>query len=315
MTQVRSVRCKNTCVDRLVVADKKHAGSINREFLDWLSRRPEPGRPFFAFLNYYDAHSRYLLPRGAEYRFGLKPWTQADRQIFDRWRDIDKLRMPQHYRTLIVDCYDSCLAYLDERLGELFDELQSRGVLDQTLVIVTSDHGEGLGEHDLFDHGESLYRTELRVPLLIVLPARSRYPGVVRETVSLRDLPATITDLVGLGPGSPFPGQSLARLWRGPSPEVGAVSGEEALSELADPNPANPNQGRSPACRGPLVSLAAGDFVYIRNEGDGSEELFDERDDPRELMNRAHADVMQPLVQWFRARVDQIKAGSSKAAQ
>jgi arylsulfatase A-like enzyme len=293
--------------EHLVADQKKHAGSINREFLDWLSRRPEPGRPFFAFLNYFDAHTRYLLPQGAEYRFGLKPQTKTDFQLFERWREIDKTRLPQHYRNLIVDCYDNCLAYLDERLGELFDELQSRGVLDRTLVIVTADHGEGLGEHDLFDHGESLYRTEVRVPLLIVLPARSQYQGVVRETVSLRDLPATITDLAGLGSGSPFPGQSLARLWRGASPGVASVSGEWAYSELAEPNPANPNQGRSPAARGPLRSLAAGDFVYIRNERDGSEELFDERDDPRELLNRAHVDVMQPVVQRFRARLDQIK--------
>jgi len=299
---------------QLRVADKKHAGLINREFLDWLSRRPEPGRPFFAFLNYFDAHSRYLLPQGAEYRFGLKPRTDADIKFLEHWSDVDKTRLPQRYRTLIVDCYDNCIAYLDERLGELFDELQSRGVLDRTLVIVTADHGEGLGEHGLFDHGESLYRTEVRVPLLIVLPARSRYQAVVRETVSLRDLPATITDLVGLALGSPFPGQSLATHWRGPSPGVASVSGEAAVSELEVSNPANPNQGRSPAARGPLVSLAGGDFVYIRNERDGSEELFDERDDPRELLNRAHLDVMQPLVRRFRARLDQIKAGSARAA-
>ena len=260
---------------RLRVADKKHAGLVNREFLHWLSERPEPGRPFFAFLNYFDAHTRYLLPAGVEYRFGLSPQTKADLQLFERWRDIDKPKLPRHYRTLIIDCYDSCLAYLDERLGELFDELQTRGVLDRTLVIVTSDHGEGLGEHELFDHGESLYRTEVRVPLLIVLPAQSRYQGIVSETVSLRDLPATITDLVGLGAGSTFPGQSLARLWRGTSTAVDSVSAEGAISEIAAPNPVDPNQGRSPAARGPLVSLAAGDFVYIRNEGDGSEQLFD----------------------------------------
>ena len=53
----------------------------------------------------------------------------------------------------------------------------ARGVLDRTLVILTSDHGEGLGEHDLFDHGESLYRNEIRVPLLIVLPAGQRSRG------------------------------------------------------------------------------------------------------------------------------------------
>ena len=200
-------------------------------------------------------------------------------------------------------------------MGELFDELKRRGLLDQTLVIVTSDHGEGLGEHDLFDHGESLYRTELGVPLLIVLPARSQHQGVVRETVSLRDLSATITDLVGLRSGSPFPGQSLARLWRDPSPGVAPAAAEAAMSELADPNPANPNQGRSPASRGPLVSLAAGDFVYIRNEGDGSEELFNERDDPRELINRARVEGMQPLIKQFRERLRQIKAGNANAAE
>ena len=236
---------------QLVVADKKHAGSINREFLDWLSRRPEPGRPFFAFLNYFDAHSPYVLPAGAEYRFGLKPRTHADFKFLEHWSDIDKSRLPPYSQSLIVDCYDNCISYLDERLGELFDELQSRGVLDRTLVIATADHGEGLGEHGLFDHGESLYRTEVGVPLLFVLPARSRYQAVVRETVSLRDLPATITDLVGLGAGSPFPGQSLATLWRGPSPGVAPRPDEEAISELETSNPANPNHGRSPAARGP----------------------------------------------------------------
>jgi arylsulfatase A-like enzyme len=300
---------------RLVVPDKKYGGSINREFLDWLSRRPEPGRPFFAFLNYFDAHSRYLLPTGARYHFGMKPRTNADLQLFERWRDIDKVKLPQHYRALIVDCYDSCLAYLDERLGELFDELHNRGVLDHTLVVLTSDHGEGLGEHDLFDHGESLYATELRVPLVIVLPARSRRSGVIRETVSLRDLPATICDLIGKGPGSPFPGRSLARFWRGLSQGRSSASDEGAMSELAAANPANPNQGRAPASRGSLVSLAADDFVYIRNERDGSEELFDERDDPNESRNRAHADDLQPVLQRFRARLDRMRPGSSKPAK
>ena len=115
---------------------------------------------------------------------------------------------------LARDAYDNCLAYLDEQLGELFDELQRRGELDRTWVIVTSDHGEGLGEHDLFDHGESLYRTEISVPLLIVAPTRSRSQGVVSEVVSLRNLPATIVELVGLEASSSFPGPSLANLWQ-----------------------------------------------------------------------------------------------------
>ena len=80
------------------------------------------------------------------------------------------------------------------------------------------------------------------------------------------------------------------------------------FSELHSPNPTDPNQGRSPAYRGPLVSLAEGDFVYIRSEGDGSEELFDERNDPYELINRASNQAMRPVLQRFRERLAQTKS-------
>ena len=130
--------------------------------------------------------------------------------------------MSQHFIDLIHDSYDNCLAYLDWRLGQLFDELQRRGVLDRTVVIITADHGEELGDHDLFEHGESLYRPEIHVPLLILLPSARPCRSVVRETVSLRDLPATIVDLAGLAAGAPFPGRSLARLWGDSRPEAGA---------------------------------------------------------------------------------------------
>ena len=210
--------------------ERKGADVVNREFLDWLSRRRQPRRPFFAFLNYVDAHSPYLLPPGGSYRLGSAPWTDADlRFLAEGWTQADKRRIPVRQRLLAIDAYDNCLAYLDERLGELIDDLQRRGVLDQTLVIVTADHGEGLGEHGLFDHGESLYRTEIRVPLLIVLPAdRGRSPGAVAEFVSLRDIATTIADFVRPGTKSPFPGRSLLSLGprarRPPPPPLRALT-------------------------------------------------------------------------------------------
>jgi arylsulfatase A-like enzyme len=228
--------------------------------------------------------------------------------LMEYWETIDKLALRPILRDLARDSYDNCVAYLDQRLGALFDELHRQGVLDRTLVIVTADHGEGLGEHDLFDHGESLYRSEIRVPLLIVLPAGQRSTGVVRQIVSLRDLPATILELVGLGSGSPFPGRSLAYLWRDPPPGAASVDGDAAISELPKPNPYDPNQGRSPAHRGPLTSLAEGDFAYIRNERDGTEELFNERDDPGELHNLVHVAAMQDVLDRFRRRLDLAKA-------
>jgi arylsulfatase A-like enzyme len=300
---------------RLQLAGKKHAGLVNHEFLDWLSRRPDARRPFFAFLNYFDAHSPYVLPRGAPYRFGLKPRTDNDFKFLELWGEVDKARLQKRQQTFVVDCYDNCVSYLDERLGELFDELERRGVLDRTLLVVTADHGEGLGEHGLFDHGESLYQSEIRVPLLIVLPARSRYQAVVPETVSLRDLPATIIDLVGLVADSPFPGHSLAARWRRDALPLASTSANPALSELEVNNPANPNQGRSPAARGPLVSLAEGQFVYIRNERDGTEELFDDREDAGELSNRAGAESMRSVIERFRSHIEKIKPGALRSAK
>jgi arylsulfatase A-like enzyme len=306
---------KDSTVWPVLASDSKiDASSINREFLEWLSQRREPTRPFFAFLNYFDAHSVYMLPPGTRYRFGRPPKTDADVQVVVDWFYIDKLRLPPSYVNLARDCYDSCLGYLDERLGELFGELKRRGILDRTLVIVTSDHGEGLGEHNLFFHGETLYRPEIRVPLVIVVPGHNQ-SAIVSETVSLRDLPATIVDLTGQGTGAPFPGRSLARLWRDSPPGDPSRAGEGALSELASPNPYDPNQGRSPIHRGALASLADGDYVYIRNEGDGSEELFNERNDPNEFDNRARFDAAQATKERLRAHLNELRAGHRGAAE
>jgi arylsulfatase A-like enzyme len=300
-----------------VVGKKKDAETVNRAFLAWLSARREPRRPFFVFLNYFDAHAPYVLPRGATYRFGQKPESQADFMfLIEDWASIhNKPRLSPRYQSLVRDCYDNCLAYLDEQVGALINELERRGLLERTLLILAADHGEGLGEHELFDHGESLYRTEIGVPLVIVPPARSRGPVVVDEVASLRDLPATVVDLLDLEAGSPFPGRSLQRLWHGSSSGADAARAAEApvISELTGPNPSDPNQGRSPAVPGPLVSLAQGDFVYIRNETDGHEELFNEREDPRELSNRAHSEALQSLVDRFRAQLNELRASRFKA--
>jgi arylsulfatase A-like enzyme len=302
-------RVRAVVSDWFFAPERKTAERINRDSLHWLVPRRESARPFFVFLNYLDTHTPYLLPPGARHRFGVNPVTKKDYvEVLMEWSSLNKKGLPQRYSSLAHDAYDSCVAYVDDQLGALFDELQSRAILDRTLVIITSDHGEGLGEHGLFMHGESLYRTEIRVPLLILLPTHRQSGSIVREPVSLRDLPATIVDLIGLGKGSPFPGRSLARMWADLPTGAPPVETEVVLSELASPNPSDPNQGRSPVYRGPLISLALGDFVYIRNEGDGSEELFNQREDPDELSNLAHVDTMLPILRRFRDHLPQAKA-------
>ena len=184
---------------------------------------------------------------------------------------------------MAIDVYDDCISYLDRRLGLLLDELGRRGVLDDTLVIVTSDHGEHFGDHLLFFHGCSLYRQLVQVPLVIVDPNGGLPSRVVAEPVSLRDLPATVVDLLGLERDAPFPGRSLAGFWARPRQAVSAPV-EPLLMETGTPLLLT-NQGREPAAKGPMKSLVAGGMHYIRT-GDGVEELYALDADPEENEQR-----------------------------
>ena len=188
-----------TAVQRLglmVNADRKDAAVVNREFLDWLTRRRQPERPFFAFLNYYDAHVPYQLPSERVHRFGIEPSDARDSDMIESWWTTDKRAISPRDIAFAHNAYDDCVADLDEELGRLFDELDRRAVLDTTWVMITADHGESFGEHaGVFCHGTSLYQTELHVPLVIIPPGGSAMKRVVTETVSLRNIAATIVDV------------------------------------------------------------------------------------------------------------------------
>ena len=295
----------------LVAPYRKDASALNREFLGWLANRQEPRRPFFAFLNYYDAHAPYVPPATAGFRFGGGPRTLGDFHVLvGQWETLDKTKLDPRYKRLISNSYDSCLHALDRELGELFETLRIQGVLENTVVIVTADHGEELGEHALYDHGESLYRPEIQVPLLVALPSQESAGVVVPEEVSLLDLAATIVDLSRTTAKSPFPGRSIAPLWR-PDPSGVSPSANDrppAISELTSPNPVNPSFGHSPARQGPLVAIAEEGYVYIRNQGDGREQLFHATTDPEEVNNLAKLDSMRARLERFRARVGELSA-------
>ena len=174
-------------------------------------------------------------------------------------------------------------------------------MLDNTLVIVTSDHGEHLGDHLLFFHGCSLYRQLVQVPLVIV----NNNKGVpsnraVSEPVSLRDVPATVVDLLGLKGDLSFPGRSLARFWRRPDRALSPPA-EPLLMETDKPEVLS-NQGREPAAKGPMQSLIAGGLHYIRT-GDGLEELYVLNSDPEEQFNIVGSAMGREVLPAFRSAI------------
>jgi arylsulfatase A-like enzyme len=279
---------------------RKDAARVNREFLSWLDQQGD--RPFFAFVNYYDAHNPYL-PRGCDQPCG--PESVRDKLLMMDWGNLDKRSMGVEDIQIALAAYEDAIRSLDRRLGELFAALEQRGVLDRTLVIVTSDHGEHFGEHGVFLHGTSLYRPLLHVPLLISFPGTVPQGVRISEPVTLRDLAATVADLSGSGDRAPFPGRSLAATWRG-QPHAG-LPPSPVLSSVRPWRTRFPDHAFSPAAKGPMWSLVADGLHYIRR-GDGAEELYDFDGDPAERHNLASDAESAGVVAGRRAALDRLIA-------
>ena len=269
--------------------DKKWIGlqsrggrEINASFLDWLGRR-RSDRPFFAFLNYFDAHEPFVPPSKYQKRFGLGPTTPQDYQFLFDYVGSAKGLIRQQDLLMTRDCYDDCIAFLDEQLGRLLDALKVQGLLENTEVIITSDHGESFGDHGSFGHSYTVNLDEVGVPLVILSPGAPK-GREVDSPVSLRDLPATVVDLLGLSAGSPFPGRSLAAYWGSAPGRVPPEITTPALSEQADATALQPHSSQGPVTGGFQMSLVASGMHYIR-DGRGGEQLYDLRTDPYEQNN------------------------------
>jgi len=260
------------------VIGRKTAHEINRAFLSWLERQDE--RPFFAFLNYLDAHEPCLPPAPFDEKFGAKLDHGRFRSVNilrTSWRRNREKSTPQQNQA-DIDCYDGAIAYLDEQIGRLLNELERRGHLKNTLVIITSDHGEAFGENGHYGHINSAYLTQLRVPLLISMPGVIPPGSVITEAVTLRDLPATVMDVIGRA--SVFPGNSLARYWR----TLPAKEGAPLLSEI-NIAPSRPREYQ-PGTKAIITSLVLDRYHYLKNP-DGRQELYDYLNDPSERCDLA----------------------------
>jgi arylsulfatase A-like enzyme len=280
---------------------RQRAGDIHGALLRWIDRMPAD-RPFFAMVNVADAHHPYLPPEPFASRFGAVRPRGVPERALRRLARLAGLR-PESGQAVSWDDqelrgYEGALAYLDQAFEQLMGDLDRRGLLDRTVIILTSDHGEEFGEHAGRRHGRSLYWTAINVPLVLWLPTGKPAGLHVREPVSLRAIPATVAKLAELG--SPFPGQPLTRAWDG-----SGGTNDLVLAEL-NRNPRTSPYARSPIAKGDMKAVVRGSLHYIRN-GDGSEELYDLDADPRErdnLIGRVDEAAVAPL----RAMIDTIPA-------
>ena len=250
------------------------AEAINEEVFDLLDDVAATDSPFFLFANYMDAHWPYTPPSPYDTLFPGKNESVRNDDYMALMREVHsgQSRVPETWRRHLVSQYDGALAYLDEQVMLLIDKLRALELYDNTLIIITSDHGEAFGRRGLVGHGVSVYQDQVHVPLLVKWP-NSGGEGRVHELVSLVDLFPTVVDLLGQKAPQPLPGVSLLELTQGMARHV--------ISE------SYPNPGMAPRhAHHDRVerALFAGDLELITSSR-GKRELYALDQDPNQDHN------------------------------
>jgi arylsulfatase A-like enzyme len=268
------------------------ASDVNQRFLRWLDGQGG-SHPWFAFLNYFDAHGPYLPPVPFDTMYIGKSDPPVDRYWEHVQRAYGRPPVPAGELGEELDAYDGAITYLDLQVDSLLKALGTRGALQNTIVVVTSDHGELFGEHGVVSHGNNLYLPVLHVPLLIVAPGRVPANARIPSLTSLRDLPATLLELTGVAnPG--LPGHSMAG-WLA----AGSASASDTLFAAVDYNRLLPSFPPSPLLRGHMRTVVLDSLQYILN-GDGVEELYHLGRDSWEVQNLVAAPEYQAELRRYR---------------
>ncbi len=159
----------------------RDAATVNRHLVSWLDTAPR-NTPFFLFVGYMDPHDPYFAHPYDGQSYARAGHEHPDLDEAPRLREL----------------YDGEITYWDEQFGRLMDELRRRGMYDDTMIIVTADHGEEFGEHGGFWHGTTLYDEQLHVPLFVKLPRNERAGTHVSHWVQSIDLMPSVLRQVGL---------------------------------------------------------------------------------------------------------------------
>lgn len=199
---------------------ERKAPEVNSSVLEWLDKNR--AGPFFLFINYFDVHDPY--DQGLEYRHLFTDKKRDDRSINGFVRVANFYPMQRYefqepetgLRDYMIAMYDSEIAFLDHSLRELFAKLQEFGILSNSIIIITSDHGEEFYEHGGIMHKQTLYEEVLHVPMIVHYPARFE-PKRIEQRVSIMDLFPTLLEILNISTPADLDALSLVPLLEGKS--------------------------------------------------------------------------------------------------
>jgi len=287
----------------------KHARSIDT--LAFRSIERFRRRPFFLFLHYGEAHIPYVIPRRFRDKFltfksTRKPWevNQDHRKYY-----FGKVEMTESDFRVLEALYNGAISYLDKRIYGIYSFLQRKELLDDTLLIITSDHGENLGDHGILFHHFCLYDSLIRIPLLIKYPAivngDKKLCGTEERVVQNVDLLATIVDILGMKE------KSLVTQVQGNSLVTSNIKNRDysyAISELMEPfRPAlRALKNKLKRYDRRLITIRTRNKKFIHSS-DGSHEFYDLEKDPKETNNLINSgdscilELKEKLRPWLKA--------------
>jgi arylsulfatase A-like enzyme len=247
--------------------------------LDWARRNDET--PFFMFVHTYEPHSPFIHGEYAN----LADAGQLPDQITHREVQAindGELVLTDSERRFVTDLYDGDVAHADAVFGGMLARLREEGILENTIVVIFSDHGEDLWDHSDIrspGHGHSLYEELIRVPLVVRAPGLVPAGARIVTPVSLLDIAPTLLELAGLPASSIHQGRSLAETWRtGVEPEPAPVMAE---SVEYGPDRFSRREGNLKVVLTPMPEIAHHDIILSVQPL----ELYDLGADPRELEN------------------------------
>jgi arylsulfatase A-like enzyme len=276
--QIRDFLFKAGLTDNLL--GRQSAETMNGIALKWMERDQ---RPFFAVINYFDVHDPYVPPEGYWNRYGKSKWSLGGVGLtFDVFPKLTDAQVRE-----VIDMYDDSVAYTDVEINALLQEMERHGLLRNTVVVITSDHGEEFQEHGFLTHANALYTDLVRVPLIIVAPNEAPAAMRISTPVSLTSIPATVIDLATGQSSRQFSQPPLARLWRDPASRT---TWPAPVSELAQMRICD----RYPNYYESFRSVSSGDWQYIVGSK-GDEQLFHVPTDPGNMNNVAGTALPQVL--------------------
>ncbi|MFC1452428.1 sulfatase [Verrucomicrobiota bacterium] len=199
------------------------AENLNAVAIPELKKLAGGKKPFFLFLRHMDPHSPYLPPGPFERVFyggdELDPKNRSLDEVykFKPFCDYFASWFPQGCtdKEYIIAQYDGAVAYMDACIADIFAAIDALGIEEETLVVIDSDHGETLHDHDCFYDHHGLYECTLRVPLVFVHPGKIPAGKRFADVCQMKDVTPTILDLLGVRPGIRFDGRSLRPLMKG----------------------------------------------------------------------------------------------------